>query len=77
MSYSTVHIDVKDEEPPQFHCVYSHVPGEFSVKVAGGDNTVYIAGTFTQLHNWATQFVASLAAGIIAVNEQESETANA
>jgi hypothetical protein len=52
-----VHMDVAAEEPPKFHCVYNHVPGEFAVKVASGEVIVYIGGTFADLRDWATQFI--------------------
>jgi hypothetical protein len=71
---ATVHLDVSDEEPPKFHCVYNANPGEFSIKVAGSDVTVYVCGTADTLRTWATQFLAATIDGVIAVNEQARET---
>jgi hypothetical protein len=77
MSFANIHVDVEDEEPPKFHCVYDHKPGEFSVKAADkGDITIYISGTFTQLRDWATQFTAALVDGRSALDEQERDTTN-
>jgi hypothetical protein len=64
---AVVHMDVAAEEPPVFHCVYDHVPGEFAIKVASGDVIVYIAGTFSQLRDWASNFISAAVDGRAAV----------
>ena len=70
---ATVHLEAASEEPPKFHCVYDGFPGEFSIRVAGQNTvTVYIAGTFAELRDWATQFIAACIDGRAAVMDQQS-----
>jgi hypothetical protein len=69
---ATIHVDLADQPPPRFHCIYNHSPGEFSVKIADSDVTVYVAGTFAQLRDWATSFTGAIIDGRAALLEQEN-----